>query len=38
MVDKFGWNGAIVFWVLSALICIAICSVLMIDERKKKHL
>ena len=37
MVDKFGWNGAIVFWVFSAVICIAICTVLMLDERKKKH-
>ena len=37
MVDKFGWNGAIVFWVLSALICISICTVLMIDEKKKKQ-
>lgn len=36
MVDKFGWNGAIAFWVVSAIICIAICTVLMIDEKKKK--
>ena len=37
MVDKFGWNGAIAFWIFSAIICIAICTVLMIDEKKKKH-
>lgn len=35
MVDKFGWNGAIIFWLASAIICIAICSVIMIDENKK---
>lgn len=34
MVDKFGWSGAIWYWVLSALICIAICIILFIDERK----
>lgn len=34
MVDKFGWNGALAFWVLSAIICILICIVLYIDERK----
>lgn len=32
--DKFGWNGAIWYWVASALICIAICIILLIDERK----
>ena len=35
MVDKFGWNGAIAFWIVSALICITICTILLIDERKK---
>lgn len=35
MVDKFGWNGAIAFWIASALICITICTILLIDERKK---
>lgn len=35
MVDtKFGWSGALWFWVVSALICIAICTVLYCDERK----
>ena len=37
MVDKFGWNGAIVFWIFSAVTCIAICTILMIDEKKKKQ-
>ncbi len=32
--DKFGWNGAIWYWVASALICIAICIILFFDERK----
>src|SRR5574344_3159324 len=35
MVDKFGWNGAVYFWLFSALICIVICSILFIDEYKK---
>ena len=35
MVDKFGWNGAIAFWLASAVICITICTILFIDERKK---
>jgi len=33
VVDKFGWNGAIWYWVAAALICIAICTVLFFDER-----
>ncbi len=36
MVDKFGWNGAIIFWVFSAAVCISICTIIMLDERKKK--
>jgi len=35
MVDKFGWNGAIAFWIVSALICITICTILLVDERKR---
>ena len=35
MVDKFGWNGAIAFWLASAVICITICTILFVDERKK---
>lgn len=34
MVDRFGWNGAIWYWVLSAVICIVICLILFFDERK----
>lgn len=33
-VDKFGWNGAVWFWVFSAIACIAICIILFIEERK----
>jgi sugar phosphate permease len=38
MVDKFGWNGAIGFWMISTVICVVICTILMIYEnfRKKK--
>ncbi|MFI3301021.1 MAG: MFS transporter [Candidatus Gastranaerophilales bacterium] len=36
MVDKFGWNGALSFWILSAIICIIICTIIMLDERKSK--
>ena len=35
MVDKFGWNGAVAFWLTSAVICITICTILFIEERKK---
>ncbi|MBO5739433.1 MFS transporter [bacterium] len=35
MVDKFGWNGALSFWIVSALICIAICLVLWKNEKQK---
>lgn len=34
VVDKFHWSGAIWYWCASALICFAICVVLLIDERK----
>ena len=34
IVDKFGWNGATSFWCVSAVICILICIVLFVDERK----
>ena len=34
MVDKFGWNGALSFWIASAVICIAICIVLWQNEKK----
>lgn len=34
MVDKFGWNGALSFWIVSALICISICVMLWKNEKK----
>lgn len=34
IVDKLGWNGATSFWCVSAAICIGICIILFIDERK----
>lgn len=34
IVDKFGWNGATSFWCVSAFICILICIILFLDERK----
>ena len=34
MVDKFGWNGALTFWIVSALICISICIMLWRNEKK----
>lgn len=33
-IDKFGWDGAISFWVISAIICITICVVLWKNEKK----
>ena len=36
VVDKFGWNGAIAFWMISTMICVVICSVLLFYERSKK--
>jgi len=35
MVDKFGWNGALSFWIVSAIICIVICAMLWQNERCK---
>lgn len=35
VVDKFGWNGAIWYWCISAVICIFICTLLFFDERAK---
>lgn len=36
MVDKFGWNGAIGFWLISTAICVVICTILLIYEKQKK--
>ena len=41
LVDKLGtngsqnWDGAIYFWLASGIICFIICTLLMIDEKKK---
>ena len=37
MVDKFGWNGALSFWIASAVICIVICAILWKNETAKKY-
>ncbi|RAI14816.1 MAG: hypothetical protein DKM22_07235 [Candidatus Melainabacteria bacterium] len=37
MVDKFGWNGAIGFWILSAAICIILCIAMWIIQAKRKN-
>ncbi len=37
VVDKFGWNGAIIFWMISTMICVVICSILLIYEKLKKR-
>lgn len=34
VVDKFGWNGALLFWGLSALICAAICLPMCFNKKK----
>lgn len=36
VVDKFGWNGAIAFWLISTAICVVICTILMIYEKIRK--
>ena len=35
VIQNFSWNGAINFWILSALISLAICLVLLKKEVKK---
>ena len=35
IIDKFSWNSAINFWILSALISLAICLILLRKEIKK---
>lgn len=37
VVDKFGWNGAIAFWMISTMICVVICTILMIYEKARKN-
>lgn len=36
IIQKFSWNSAINFWILSALISLAICLILLKKEVKKK--
>ena len=35
IIDKFSWNSAINFWIVSALISLVICIILLKKERKK---
>lgn len=37
MVDKFGWNGAIWYWIAATIICIAICTILLFNEIQTKR-
>ena len=34
VVDKFGWNGALAFWGISALICATICLPMCFKKKK----
>ena len=36
VVDKFSWNGAIAFWMISTMICVVICTILLIYENIRK--
>lgn len=36
VVDKFGWNGAIAFWMISTAICVVICTILLVYEKHRK--
>ena len=36
VIDKCGWNGAIAFWVGSAIVCILICLILLKNEYSRK--
>ena len=35
--DKFGWDGAVWFWLLSTLICIAVCITLFFYEMQQER-
>ena len=37
VVDKFGWNGAIAFWMISTMICVVICTILLVYEKIRKR-
>lgn len=34
VVDKFGWDGAIWYWVAAAIICVILCTILYCHESK----
>lgn len=36
VIDKFGWMGAIAFWLISTVICVIICSGLLVYEKFRK--
>lgn len=36
-VDKFGWNGAISFWMIATVICVVICTILFVFEKIRKR-
>ena len=36
MIDTFGWNGAIAFWVFSSAICIVLCCAMWVIQSRKK--
>ena len=36
-IDKFGWNGAISFWMSATAICVVICTILYIFEKIRKR-
>ena len=34
-VDKLGWNGAIAFWMISTAVCVVICILLYLFEKRR---
>lgn len=34
IVDKFSWDGALIFWIISAMLCLVICTILFVKENK----
>ena len=37
VVDRFGWSGAIAFWVIATMICVLMCVALLIFEQVRKR-
>lgn len=37
VVDKFSWNGAIAFWMISTAICVVICFILLFYEKWRSN-